>query len=265
MTDIVQIPHGGYKSNAEFTPQATLQQLILSLDAYSVFAISLMPIVGKENMKLMIVDQHTLFREGMISLVKDQADIEVVGNGSSEADMVSQALICKPDIIVMDENLFLGQGKGMMNFILSKQPEISFLILSPDEDSDLMLDAIRNGAKGYLPKNVSRSVLLKSLQAIQRGEIALSRSMTAEIALELHRMSKVTLKNPDDTITALTYRELQVLRLLVNEASNSEIARQLFISDNTVRVHVHRILEKLRARNRREAARFAQRLGIENK
>jgi DNA-binding NarL/FixJ family response regulator len=89
--------------------------------------------------------------------------------------------------------------------------------------------------------------------------------MTAEVALELHRMSKVTLKNPDDTITALTYRELQVLRLLVNEASNSEIAKQLFISDNTVRVHVHRILEKLRARNRREAARFAQRLGIESK
>jgi two-component system nitrate/nitrite response regulator NarL len=152
-----------------------------------------------------------------------------------------------------------------MNFILSKQPGTSFLILSPDEDSDLMLEAIRSGAKGYLPKNVSRSVLLKSLQALQRGEIALSRLMTAEIALELHRMSKVTLKNPDDTITALTYRELQVLRLLVNEASNSEIARQLFISDNTVRVHVHRILEKLRARNRREAARFAQRLGIQYK
>ncbi len=216
-------------------------------------------------MKIMIVDQHTLFREGMIRLIQDHANIEVVGTGSSESDMVSQALICKPNIIIMDEDLFLGQGKGMMNFILSKQPETSFLVLSPDEDTDLMLDAIRNGAKGYLPKNVSHSVLLKSLEALERGEIALSRTMTAEVALELHRMSKVTLKNLDDTITALTYRELQVLRLLVNEASNSEIAKQLFISDNTVRVHVHRILEKLRARNRREAARFAQRLGIESK
>ena len=212
-------------------------------------------------MKIMIVDQHVLFREGLISLLRDQTDIHIVGNEGLSSDMTAQAFVCEPDIILMDANYFEGDGREMMGRVLSKFPLTSFVILAPNESADLLLDAIRNGAKGYLPKNTSKSMLLASLRAIERGETAIPRGLMTNVIEEFRRMARVTERKKID-IDTLTFRELQVLRLLATEATNSEIARQLVISDNTVRVHVHSILEKLHARNRRDAAEFARRMKL---
>jgi DNA-binding NarL/FixJ family response regulator len=212
-------------------------------------------------MKIMIVDQHVLFREGLISLLRDQSDINIVGNEGLGSDMAAQALVSEPSIILMDANYFEGEGREMMGRVLSKFPHTAFVILAPNENADLLLDAIRNGAKGYLPKNTSKSMLLASLRAIERGETAIPRGLMTNVIEEFRRMSRVTERKKID-IDTLTFRELQVLRLLATEATNSEIARQLVISDNTVRVHVHSILEKLHARNRRDAADFARRMRL---
>jgi DNA-binding NarL/FixJ family response regulator len=213
-------------------------------------------------MKIMVVDQHTLFREGVISLIKGQPDIEIVGDGKLGLDMFEQALAHKPDIVLMGAHLFEEDGKELMNVVLSEHPGTAFVVLAPNENTEMLLNVMRHGARGYLHKNISESVLLKSLYAVERGEVAISRAMMTEIARELYRMSKVTSTRESDRLSSLTFRELEVLRLLASEASNNEIGRALFISDNTVRVHVHNILEKLQTKNRREAAKFAQRLSL---
>lgn len=211
-------------------------------------------------MKIMVVDQHTLFTENVINLIKGQPDIEIVGNASS--DMVEEAFTYKPDVILMGASLFEDGGKEIMSIILSEYPDIAFIILAPNENPELLLSAIRSGAKGYLHRGILEIALLKSLYAVERGEVAVSRTMISEIATELHRMSAKAITSENEKLNTLTYRELEVLRLLAAEASNHEIGRELFISNNTVRVHVHNILEKLKTKNRREAAKFAQRLSM---
>jgi len=213
-------------------------------------------------MKIMIMDPHALFRDRVVNLIKGQPDIDVIGDGHSGFDMVDQAFTHIPDIILMSASFFEQAGKEVMSTILSESPETAFVIFAPSENPDLLLSVIRNGGKGFLPKNISEASLLKSLYAVERGEIALSRAMMSDVVDELQRVSKAAFTRENEKLKMLTFRELEVLRLLASEASNNEIGRELFISNNTVRVHVHNILEKLQTRNRREAAKLAQRLSI---
>jgi DNA-binding NarL/FixJ family response regulator len=216
-------------------------------------------------MKLMIVEQHVLFRQGLISLLKDQSDIDIVGsNGSVGPEIVTQALAYKPDVVLMDANIFEEYGREMMSIVLSNQPKTVFLILGSNESKDLFLDAVQNGASGYLPNNISKSILLTSLRALERGEAAIPRAMVSNIIEEFHRMAKVTSTSKID-IDTLSFREVEVLRLIATEATNIEIARRLSISENTVKIHVRNILDKLHVRKRREAAEFARRLGLNGK
>jgi two-component system NarL family response regulator len=212
-------------------------------------------------MKIMVFDQHTFFVETVMNLIKGQPGIEFVEQPPEE-DIVENAISCKPDIILMSVSFFAERGQEMMHRILARNPDIAFIILAPTESTELLLDVIRSGAKGYLPNNIPEAALLKSLYAVGRGEVAISRAMTSEIVSEFCNVSKRTRMNEAEKLNALTYREIEVLRLLAAEASNHEIGRELFISNNTVRVHVHNILEKLQTKNRREAAKFAKRLSI---
>lgn len=212
-------------------------------------------------MKIMIVDQPALFREGVIDLIEDKPEIEIIKQ-DSERELVEQILVNKPAIVLMSGWLFEDGGKEMMQIILSQYPEIAFVILAPNENTELLLKVIRGGAKGYLSGTISEATLLKSLYAVERGEIAVSRALISGIVSEFQRVSERALNNESEKLIRLTHREMEVLRLLASDARNHEIGRQLFISNNTVRVHVHNILEKLQIKNRREAAKLAQRLSI---
>jgi DNA-binding NarL/FixJ family response regulator len=121
---------------------------------------------------------------------------------------------------------------------------------------------MRNGGKGYLPKNISEASSLKLLYAVGRGEIAIPWAMVSEVVDELQRVSKAACTKENEKRKMLTFREVEVPGLLASEASNDEIGRELFISNNTVRVDVHNISEKLQTRNRREASKLAQ--GLSN-
>lgn len=212
-------------------------------------------------MKIMVVDQHVLFREGLCSLLRDQSDMEVIGEAGSVQEAVETAANLGPDVILMEIGLSDGAGLEAMRTILSRQPDIAVVVLTTQESDELLLQALRLGAKGYLQKNTSTDILLASLRALERGEMAMSRRLMTKVVDEFSRTRSVR-SNEHNELDALTYREVEVLSHLGLGVTNREIAERLFISENTVRVHVHNILDKLRVRNRREAGKLARRLRL---
>lgn len=210
-------------------------------------------------MKIMVVDQYDSVRDKIIHVLMCEPDLEIVGDGKIGPEMVEQALLCRPDIVLMDSKLFEASGRESIRCILTECPETAFIILASIDDVELLLDALRNGAKGYLPKNISEAVLLRSLYAVERGELAISKSMMATVVSELRKILQAIIASEENGISPLTYRELDILRLLATGASNQEIAQQLPIPNNKVVVHVHQDLSgKAHLRNRRRTANVTQ-------
>lgn len=209
-------------------------------------------------MRILLIDDHILFREGLVSLIDAQPDLEVVGEAGSVSDAIAQARVLRPDLILMDFNLPDGTGLDATSTILKDLPQTKIVFLTFNDDDERLFSAIRAGAKGYLLKNVSSSKLLASLRGIQTGAAALTPEMTSRILSEFARLAPAS-ESSQSTRSELTPRELDVLQVLVTGASNREIAEQLVISDNTVKNHVRNILSKLGLNNRREAAEYARR------
>jgi DNA-binding NarL/FixJ family response regulator len=212
-------------------------------------------------MRILIVEDHVLFREGLVSLLEKQTNLSVVGEADSAHEAVAKALEIKPDIILMDIGLPDGSGLDAVITILHHLPETMIIILTIHETNELLFEAIRAGARGYLLKNTPVNNLIASLQAVERGEAALSRSLTTRLVDEVSRSDVTVLSDYSDSKN-LTLREIDVLRELGSNASNKEISERLFIAENTVRYHVHKILSKLNLKNRREAAHYARRHGL---
>lgn len=211
-------------------------------------------------MRIMVIDRQTIFRQGVIGLIKDQPGIEIVGDDNPGPQVVEQVQAAEPDIVLMGTSFFKNGGGETMRQILNVYPDMTILVLSPYESEETLLAALRSGARGYLDVNVPPATLVKSLDALGRGEVVISRGLTRLLVAEYQRVIKLVPSVNAEIADMLTYREKEILRLLASESSNEEIANELFISGNTVRVHIHNILEKLGMKNRREAAKFARRL-----
>jgi len=211
--------------------------------------------------KVLVVDDHILFRDGLISLLNTIADFEVVGDAGSVYEGIEKARLLQPDIILMDFSLPDGTGLEATKTILKEMPECKIVFLTVYEADEKLFSAIRAGAKGYLPKNVARSDLIASLHALDRNEIAVSRKMASRI-VEAFSHSDLQSTNHEELISKLSTREFDVLCELQNELSNAEIASKLFISENTVKHHVRNILKKLEVQNRHEAGQLASQVGI---
>jgi DNA-binding NarL/FixJ family response regulator len=212
-------------------------------------------------MRVLIVDDHILFREGLVGLLRSQSDMEVVGESGSVQEAIDQALKTKPNIILMDFSLPDGTGIDATRAILAELPQTRIIFLTVHDNDERLILAMRAGAKGYLLKNLSVNKLLASLRALDRGEAALSRTMMARILEEFAQ------SNPNDSaalspLVGLTTREMQVLQELAEGITNQEIATRLFISENTVKNHIHNILEKLSLNNRREAIEYTRKYGL---
>ncbi|RPI25728.1 MAG: DNA-binding response regulator [Chloroflexota bacterium] len=210
-------------------------------------------------MKILIVDDHALFREGLVSLFKSQKDFEVVGEAGTAEMAVRMAAALQPDLILMDIHLPDASGIDAVKRILTDYPDIMIVMLTAHESEALLFKAITYGAKGYLLKNTPISTLLPSLRGLMKGEAALSRTMTAQVLEQVVRLGNRPTREDIGSLDKLTQRERDVLRELSKGASNQEIAQRLVISENTVKIHVHNILEKLNLPNRRAASRFAPR------
>jgi len=212
-------------------------------------------------MKILVVDDHILFREGLISLVSRQPDMVVVGEGGSVRDAIEQARKLRPDLILMDFSMPDGTGLDAARTILSEQPNAKIIFLTIHDDDERLFAAVRLGVKGFLMKNIPVARLLTAMRGVEHGEAALSREMTARLMEEFARSHQSP--GPENIpFAGLTSRELQVLRELATDATNREIADRLFISENTVRNHMHNILEKMGVSGRREAVNLARQHGI---
>lgn len=212
-------------------------------------------------MKILIVDDHTLFREGLVSLIGQQPDLKVVGEAGSVQKALELARKHLPDMILMDFNLPDGTGLDATQAILAEYPQAKIVFLTIYEDDERLFSAIRSGAKGYLLKNIPVAKLLAALRGLERGEAALSRQMTSRVLNEFSQIPSVQMHS-NSPFETLTSREREILRFLALGSTNQEIATRLVISENTVKNHVHNVLEKLGLRNRREAQDFARRNGL---
>jgi DNA-binding NarL/FixJ family response regulator len=212
-------------------------------------------------MRIIIVDDHVLFREGLSAILKREGDIEVVGLAGTIREAVEGVKQLNPDIVLMDFNLPDGTGVEATQEILQENPNCKVVFITMSDDEGDMLSAIHSGAVGYLLKNMSPSKLAASLRSVQWGESALSRGMTRRLMQEFSRTKELD-EAGDPVFGKLTPREKDILIELETGKSNQEIADKLVISLNTVKYHVHSILEKLNLQNRREAEKFAREHGI---
>lgn len=215
-------------------------------------------------MKIIIVDDHILFREGLAAIIRSEPDIEVVGFAGSVQEAIGVAQTVKPDVILMDFGLPDGTGADATLRILGEHPDCKIVFLTMSEEDEDLFAAIRSGARGYLLKNIRPSKLVAALRSVQQGESAISRTMTLRLMGELARSEQPT-RPRDPKLAKLTPRELDVLQNLASGMTNQEIASQLYLSENTVKYHVHSILEKLDLADRREAGHYARERGLVKK
>ena len=218
-----------------------------------------MNIQDKQPQSILVVDDHVLFRDGLVSLFQFTQDFYVVDQAGTVSEGIEKAFLHKPDIILMDFSLPDGTGLDATQAILDEIPECKIIFLTVFETDENLIRAIRLGAKGYMLKNVSSSSLLSSLRALANGEIAMSRKMMSRV-VEYSRA--MPFHHSQDLVAKLSPRETDILYELQSGASNAQIAQQLYLSENTVKHHIHSILEKLGVENRRQAGTLAKQMGL---
>lgn len=212
-------------------------------------------------MRILIVDDHILFQEGLTSLISSQPDLTVVGSAASVKEAISKACLLAPDVILMDFSLPDGTGLDATREILAERPSTSIVFLTVSEDDDRLFEAIRFGAKGYLVKDIPGSQLLSYIRGLKHGEAAISPKLTAHILKEFAHMP-ARQEPPPAIVSQLTPRQCEILRELRHGASNRQIAATLTLSEQTVKNYISQILTRLDLENRHEAAEFARRYNI---
>lgn len=213
---------------------------------------------ARSPIRMVVVDDHNLFREGLVAIIRSEPEIQVIGQAGTVREAVELVRSMDPDIVLMDFSLPDGTGVDATREILQERPKCKIVFLTMSEEDENLFAAIRGGAKGYLLKNMQPKKLVAAIKSVHQGESALSRSMTMRLMEELAR-TKAPEHRGDPT---LTRRELEILRELASGYSNAEIAARLVVAENTVKYHVHSILGKLGLSDRREAADYARKHGI---
>lgn len=213
----------------------------------------------KDIQSVLVIDDHVLFRDGLVSLFRSTPDFLVVDQAGTVKEGIEKAIHHRPDIILMDFSLPDGTGLDATRAILNELPECKIIFLTVFETDENLMTAIQLGAKGYMLKNVSSTSLISSLRALAQGEIAMSRKMMSRV-LEYSRSAPPA--PASNLLDKLSPRELDILYELKDGISNIEIAQRLYLSENTVKHHIHSILEKLGVENRRQAGVIAKQLGV---
>ncbi|HKI06049.1 MAG TPA: response regulator transcription factor [Thermoanaerobaculia bacterium] len=211
-------------------------------------------------MRILIADDHTLFRESLRSLLASRG-LEIVGEAREGREAVELARSLRPDIVLMDLAMPGLDGLAATRLISAEMPEVKVVVLTGSDDDAQLFEAIKSGAQGYLLKNLESRELFSLLEGVGRGEPALTPRLASKLLQEFARPPKAA-SEPHDP-DALTDREREVLELLVNGVtSNRKLAKQLGVSENTVKFHVRNILDKLHLHNRAQVVGFALRHGI---
>jgi DNA-binding NarL/FixJ family response regulator len=213
--------------------------------------------------RVMVVDDHDLFRSGLRRLLDEHEGLDVVGEARRGDEAVQRAAELKPDVVVMDINMPGMSGVEATRGVLQAAPDSAVLMLTVTSDENAVLDAVLAGASGYLLKDAKLPEIVRGIQAAAAGQSLIAPSVAGELLARLRRHGAPDAQpTPPPAAPDLTPRELEVLRLVVAGCDNGEIGQRLHLSASTIKHHVSNTLEKLGVENRIQAAVMAVRLGL---
>ncbi len=202
--------------------------------------------------KLLLVDDHAVLRDGLRNIFELEDDISVVGEAVSGEDAIEKVKLCQPDVVLMDINMPKKNGVEVTGILKKQYPGIKVLVLTMHSHDEFFMAAIREGADGYLLKDAPSNQVIEAIRTVARGESVIHPSMTKKL-LSFHQ------QNQQEQVqdSSLTEREREVLMCLVEGLSNKEIAERLFISDKTVKIHVSKIFKKFDVKSRSQVVIYA--------
>ncbi|MFZ1241991.1 MAG: response regulator transcription factor [Anaerolineae bacterium] len=215
--------------------------------------------------RVLLADDHALFREGLAGIITSQPDMDVVGEASDGLEAVVMAQELKPDLVLMDVQMPTLDGIEAARQIKEMVAHATIVMLTVRDDDEKLFEALKSGAQGYLLKDIHSKDMLAMLRGALRGEAALSPRMAGRVLKEFRRLGSlvpVFSAADDDELVELTRRELETLTIAARGVSDKEIAEELCISIHTVKSHMRTILSKLHVNTRRQAARVAKSKGL---
>ncbi len=210
-------------------------------------------------MRVLIVDDHALFRSGLASLLTANS-IEVVGEASNGLEGVEKTRRLRPDLVLMDVKMAGLGGIQATRLINAEMPQTKIVMVTAFDDDEDLFEAMKSGAAGYILKNIEAEKFVNLLSSVMDGEVVVSPWIADKIVKESFRQPGR--RGSSKFVNDLTNKEAKVIKLVADGASNKEIASSLNISDNTVKYHLRNIMEKLQVRNRAQMAVYAVRKGI---
>jgi DNA-binding NarL/FixJ family response regulator len=209
------------------------------------------------KLRILLVDDHNLFRKGLASLIANRDDMEVVGEAIDGQAAIELTRTVLPDLILMDVHMPGCDGIEATKMIKKEMPHVKIVMLSAFDGDDDLFASIKNGADGYLLKNIDPTRLFTCLEGIRQGDALISGALAERILHEFR--SEMQPEHPSEAHETLTVREIEIMELLVEGESNKEIANALHIAENTVKFHLRNIMEKLHLQNRLQIAVLAVR------
>ncbi len=212
--------------------------------------------------RVLIVDDHELFRRGLFVVLGGDERLEVVGEAGDGEEAVALAAVLRPDAVIMDVRMPRLNGIEATRRIRELLPETKILMLTVSDDEEDLYESIKAGANGYLLKEISVQEVAEAIRAVVQGQSLISPSMASKLLDEFNSLARQAAERDRLQTPMLTSRELEVLRQVARGITNKEVAEQLYISENTVKNHVRNILEKLHLHSRMEAVMYAVRMGL---
>ena len=218
---------------------------------------------GHDPIRVLLVDDHAIVRDGIRSLLTTEPDIQVVGEADNGRHGISMAEQLQPDVILMDLVMPEVDGIEAIRRIMSRQPRARILVLTSFDAEEKVFPAIKAGAMGYLLKDSDSEDLIRAIHQVHRGESSLDPKIARKVLREMWAEPRPAPESaPEHAVEPLTEREVEVLKLVAQGLSNEEIAQRLVVAERTVRTHVSNILGKLHLANRTQATLYALREGL---
>jgi len=212
--------------------------------------------------KILLVDDQPLFREGLRTLLSIHSDFEVVGEAGNGQEAINLVRSTGASVVLMDLQMPILNGVEATRKLHHEQPGCRVIVLTTFDDDEMVFDGLRAGAVGYLLKDAPSEKLAEAIRVAARGETFLQPSVAAKVVAEFARLSRKTSAHSDSDTLLLSERELEILRLIAKGESNREIADTLFLAEGTIKNHVTNILCKLVVRDRTQAAIKAKDMGL---
>jgi DNA-binding NarL/FixJ family response regulator len=212
-----------------------------------------------QKIRVLLADDHTIFRKGLQEIINKQSDMTVVGEAKDGVDVVNKAEELAPDIILMDISMPILDGVKATRLIRDQDEQVGIVVLTMHGDDQLVFEAIKAGAQGYILKDADLDELLKAIRSVQRGEPMIDSSIAGRVLVEFGRLTR---DQQNQDFLDLSQRETEILQLVAQGATNKGIAEKLFISEHTVRNALSIIFQKLHVNSRTEAVAHALREGL---